>query len=292
MKVEENISLRLHTSLHVGGLARYFIRVKSDEDAVEALRFAKEKKLPFFVLGKGSNTLFPDKGFGGVILHMEDRTLSVEGSSMTAAAGVFMRQLVTKTHEHGLVGLEALAGIPGTVGGAVRGNAGTWQTETSDHLTSVEVLQPHGNTWELVALQKKDCVFGYRDSLFKHQPNWAILRAHFTLTLGDTAHGQALVAKDLRDRHERQPYDAPSAGSVFKNPDTKNKLFSGGLIEMAGLKGFNIGGAEISTKHANFIVNRSNKATSSDVLAVLRHAQKTVREKFGIELEPEIVIVD
>lgn len=287
----EKMSLAKYTSLHVGGEARYFIPVHNDDEVRQALEFSQAQQLPFFILGKGSNTLFSDHGFPGVVIYMADRSIKVEGTKISAASGVFMRQLVNAALKHTLRGLEELAGIPGTVGGAVRGNAGTWQTEIKDVMTEVEVLKPVKDTWQLTFLKAQECEFGYRDSIFKHHPDWIIVRAHFALHTGDPEAGKKLVQQDLEQRHQKQPYDAPSAGSMFKNPDKARQIFSGALIEAAGLKGQKIGGAEISSKHANFIVNRG-QATSADVLALVRRAQAAVKEKSGISLEPEIVIVE
>lgn len=290
LNVEENISLARHTSLHVGGPAAFFIHVKTDEEILEALQFAQQKKMPFFILGKGSNTLFSDEGFKGVIIHMEDRRISHKGMVLTAASGVFMRPFVNYALDNSLRGLEELAGIPGTVGGAIRGNAGTWSTDIQKVLHHADVLVPDGSSWKVVQMSNDECLFGYRTSIFKKHIDWIILRGHFALQLGDAQEGQKIVAKDHADRHAKQPYDAASAGSIFKNPDKENKIFSGALIEKAGLKGFTIGGAEISTKHANFILNRQ-KATSADIMAVIKKAQEEVKKQSSIDLEPEIVIV-
>lgn len=295
MTIQENIPLSQYTSLHVGGPARYLATVNNDAEVSQALKFAQEKKLPFFVLGKGSNTIFPDKGYRGVIILMRDRTITVADNILTAAAGVFMRPLVNKALEHGLRGLEELAGIPGTVGGAVRGNAGTWHTEMKNVVESLEILIPpydHAGevSWAVKTLSNTDCLFAYRHSIFKDRPDWIILRATFQLQPGNADEGRKIVAKDLADRHAKQPYDAPSAGSIFKNPDKDNKVFSGKLIEEAGLKDFAVGGAKISAKHGNFIVN-TGTATSTDVLTLIKHIQQTVFSKHHINLDPEVQIV-
>lgn len=290
MKKDENVSLARYTSLHVGGPAHEFIRVTTDDELIEAVEYATSKQLPWFILGSGSNTLFSDSGFAGIVIHMEDRRLAINSPTITAASGVFMRQLVNAALGAGLRDLESLAGIPGTVGGAVRGNAGTWKTEIKDVLTGVEILKSHNATWRLKTMPVADCEFGYRDSIFKRQPTWVIVRAHFQLTPGDPKEGERLVQEDMRKRRERQPYDAPSAGSIFKNPDKDRRLFAGSLIEQAGLKGLRIGGAEISAKHANFIVNRQS-ATAADVRALIKKAQQEVRATTQVDLEPEIVIV-
>lgn len=292
MTIQDNVPLSKYTSFHVGGPARYFIDAANDQDVLTGLELAQQEHLPFFILGKGSNTLFPDSGYPGVVIHMTDRTLSRDGTLITAASGVFMRQIVNFAHDAGLVGLEELAGIPGTVGGAVRGNAGTWQTEMKDVVTQVDVYQFNGTTkeWELVILSNEQCQFGYRHSRFKDDPNLVILRATVKVHPGDVQAGQALVMKDLQQRHAKQPYNAPSAGSVFKNPDAASGIYSGKLLEEAGLKETQIGGAQISPKHANFIVNQQ-KATSGDILALIDLMKQKVWEANHIKLEPEIVIV-
>ena len=290
MEILENEPLSRHTTYHVGGPARYFIRSTNEKDLVEALQFAKSNKLPFFILGNGSNTLFPDEGFPGVVIHMEDRTITSKGDTVSVGCGVFMRQLVNSALENGLTGLENLAGIPGTVGGAVRGNAGTWHTEVKDVLQNVLVIDADNPDKETQIFKPADCRFGYRDSIFKHQKNLVITRASFKCLRGDIDKSRQLIEEDRQNRHERQPYDYPSAGSVFKNPDPEHGIYSGALIEQAGLKGYSVGGAMVSDKHANFIVN-VNKASSSDILQIISTVQESVEKKFSIKLEPEIQIV-
>lgn len=289
MPIEEQVLLNRYTSLRVGGPARYFVRAKNDADVYAGVLLARSKNLPYLPLGQGSNTLFPDEGFPGVIIHMEDRTMSVTGTAVTAASGVFMRQLINFSLEHNLRGLEELAGIPGTVGGAVRGNAGTWSTETKDHLHSVDIL-PAGKNNAVRRMNAADCGFSYRTSIFKTSPGSIILRATFSLVLGDRAEGEALVRTDLEQRRAKQPHEFPSAGSMFKNPDKEHGIYAGQLIESCGLKGYTIGGAGVSTKHANFIVNHSH-ATSHDIRSLISHVQMKVKEKYNILLEPEVHIV-
>lgn len=291
MNITENVPLSRLTSLHVGGPAKYVATITNDQELEDAVALAKEKQLPFYVLGKGSNTLFPDTGYPGVILLMANRELSFKDTSVTADAGVFMRLLVSKCHEQGIVGLEELAGIPGTVGGGVRGNAGTWDTEMKDVLETVTVYKPDKDgRYSFTVMAIKDCEFSYRHSIFKTNPDWIIVRATLKGMRGDVASAEILVRKDLEQRHAKQPYDAPSAGSVFKNPDKQAKIFSGALIEQAGLKGLSIGGAQISPKHGNFIINKGN-ATSADIFNLIKEAQKQVKQKFSVDLVPEIEIV-
>lgn len=287
IRIEEGASLARLTSLHVGGPARYLAHVTNDEEVRAALALAREKGLPFFVLGKGSNTLFPDTGFPGVVILMVNRTLGVRKTDVTAGSGVFMRSLANFALSHELRGIEELAGIPGTVGGSIRGNAGTWNTEIKDVLQQVEFLDAQYADGEVRVLPAAACGFAYRESLFKKQPTWIILRGTFRLQKGNKDEGEKLVAQDLQQRRERQPYDAPSGGSIFKNPPGK---FAGALLEQAGMKGVKIGGAEISSLHANWVLNRG-RATSEDIRRLIEEAQARVLKTSGVELVPEIVLV-
>lgn len=287
MKIEKHVSLAHLTSLHVGGPAQYLIRVKTDDEVRNALAFIRTKQLPMFVLGKGSNSLFPDAGWPGVVLLMEDRTLAVKDTTVIAGAGVFMRLLATFALKHNLRGLEELAGIPGTVGGALRGNAGTWNTEIKDVLQQVYFLDSGVPDGVVRGLTTSECDFGYRESVFKKNPAWIILRGVFKLHVGDRHAGEALLMSDLQKRLRRQPYNAPSAGSIFKNPPGAS---AGVLLEQAGMKGLKVGGAEISSLHANWVLNRGG-ATSQDILDLIKRAQEAVFVTCGIRLEPELVIV-
>lgn len=290
MRIIENEPLALHTTWRVGGPARYFAEAVTDEEVREAVRLSQQEGLPFMVLGLGSNTLFPDAGYAGVVIHLSGRAMSREGLLVRADSGVPMKDLLRFALEQGLTGLEQIGGIPGTVGGAVRGNAGTWQTETKDYLSKVEVLDTNDSELQVRQWAAKECGFSYRHSRFKQERQFIVLRAIFELASGNVEEARRLTEEDLRKRHDRQPYEAPSAGSVFKNPDREHGVFAGALIEQCGLKGISIGKAEISLKHANFILNRGG-ATSADILALMRLIQDKVEQKFHIRLEPEVEVV-
>ncbi|MEK7557511.1 MAG: UDP-N-acetylmuramate dehydrogenase, partial [Patescibacteria group bacterium] len=175
-----------------------------------------------------------------------------------------------------------------TVGGAIRGNAGTWSTEIKDVLQRVEFLDTQHANGGVQALTAAECNFAHRESIFKHRPNWIILRGTFQLVSGDPVEGEKLVQQDIKLRRERQPYDAPSSGSIFKNPPGK---FAGALLEQAGMKGLTVGGAEISSLHANWILNRG-RATSQDIRQLIEQAQVSVLKTSGVQLEPEVVLVN
>jgi len=286
--IRENVPLAPLSTLHVGGPARYLVAASSVGDLCDALSWAEDRSLLFLILGGGSNMLIRDEGYPGLIVKMEQRTIEVAERELLAGAGAATRLAVITAVRHGLRGLEHLAGIPGTIGGAVRGNAGSFGSETKDYLTRVEVLHltPHG--WEEEVLPKEVLAFGYRDSLFKHDPAYVVCRAVFALATGGVAEGERLVQEDLAARKQTQPYEFPSVGSVFKNlrPD----LPAAKLIEAAGGKGLARGGAEVSTKHANFIVNRGG-ATAAEVLALIADIKQRVFDVAGITLEEEIVII-
>jgi UDP-N-acetylmuramate dehydrogenase len=289
MNIQENVPLSKFTSIHVGGPARFFVPVKTMEELRKALSFADDRSLPRFVLGGGSNLLVSDTGFPGVVVKMENRGTSVSESELCAGAGAITRLAVLTGIRGGLTGVEHLAGIPGTVGGAVRGNAGSFGTETKDRLVRVEVLHRTAKGWEAETLPREAIVFSYRTSTFKLDPSYVVCAAVFALDHGDVKSAEKLVAEDLEMRHTRQPYEFPSMGSVFKNPKP-GEVHSGSLIEKAGLKGLRVGGAQISEKHGNFIVNRG-RATAADILALITEVKKRVRDMSGIALEEEIVLL-
>lgn len=288
-RIEENISLARYSSLHVGGDGRYFTRVSTLTELHEVLLWATERGLPWFILGGGSNFFCRQEGFPGLVIKMENRNIAIGHGELTADAGAITRLAVTQAVRQGLRGMERLAGIPGTIGGAVRGNAGAFGMETKDRLARVHVLRRSPRGWEEDILPKEQLTFAYRDSTFKRDPSLAVVwRATFSLERGDVAEGERLVNEDLAARRAKQPYEFPSVGSVFTNPSTDRP--SGALVEVAGLKGYRIGGAEVSTKHANFIVNRGG-ATAADVSALIAEMQRRVFEASGISLVPEISIL-
>jgi UDP-N-acetylmuramate dehydrogenase len=311
LKIKEKIPLKEYTTFKIGGPARYFFVAKSKEDLKNAILWAKKKKLPFFILGGGSNVLFSDKGFKGLVIKIQNSNLKIQNENskfkIICGAGLPLMKLVFKSSEIGATGLENLAGIPGTLGGAIWGNAGAFGREIGDVIEEVEILRINGLTsWRIEKLKNKDCKFGYRDSIFKRKKNLIILEATLKLKKGKGKEIEEKIKEILRLRKEKQPLEFPSAGSVFKNVPIekvskrirekfKEKikdgfLPTGVLIDAAGLKGFQIGGAKISEKHANFIVNVGN-AKASDVKELIEKIKKEVKKKFKIQLEEEIKLV-
>lgn len=306
MQIEENIPLRDYATFQVGGAARYFTKVDTREKLVKALALAREKNWPLFILAGGSNVIFPDSGFPGLVILLTIGGVSVEGETITAGAAVPMSELVDTSIDHALAGLEWAGGLPGTLGGAIRGNAGAFRGETKDIVSSVTSIDQH--TGELRTRTNAECQFGYRDSIFKHTAE-VVVEAALKLRPGDHATIQEIADSRIAFRQERHPMEYPNVGSIFKNtpvervpqqwrehfkPFIKVDPFAivptGKIIEDAGLKGYQIGDAQVSEKHANYIVNLGH-ATAADIVALIRHVQTTVKAQFGIELETEPEII-
>ena len=272
-----------HTTFKIGGPADLVVIPEDAEDLKAALRFARCRGLAVFVLGSGSNTLVRDGGIRGLVILSEKlQDLERAGSEVTVGAGVRTSRLLAFCSKQGLAGLEFLSGIPGTVGGAVWGNAGAWGGAAADRLGRVKLVTQDGD--ELL-LNRHAIVFGYRASGF---PQGAvIIQATFALALGDPAVIRQQISRWLVQRNASQPVEFRSAGSIFKNPPGD---YAGRLVDASGVKGTRIGGAMISEKHGNFFVNLGG-ARAADVLALVRLGRERVRATAGIELELEIRVV-
>ncbi|MBS1904481.1 MAG: UDP-N-acetylmuramate dehydrogenase [Bacteroidetes bacterium] len=281
--VRENVPLAPFTTFRIGGNAQLFVEPATPEDVVHTRAFAATHSLPFFILGNGSNVLISDEGIAGVVMNLETgfSKLSIEGNIITAGAGVRMATFVDFAIRNNLAGVEMLAGIPATIGGAVWMNAGCYGGETSDHLLDVTIVRAD----QTLTLTKEECHFRYRHSGF--EPGDIVVQARFALQAGNAAELREIKLKHLMHRNDVQPVNLPNCGSVFKNPKPH---FSAQLIEEAGLKGTQIGGAQISPKHANFITNLGG-ATAQDVIAIMNLERKTVFERTGIVLEPEVQLI-
>lgn len=281
--IRENVPLAPFTTFRIGGSAKFYAEPANIEDVITIQKFVAENNLPFFILGNGSNVLISDDGWDGLVLNLESgfNKLSATENIVTADAGVRMASFVDFAIRHDLKGVEMLAGVPATIGGAVRMNAGCYGGETSDYILDVAIVR----SGEYMTLTKAQCDFSYRHSGFNKTD--IILSARFALGSGAASELQDIKRKHLLHRNEVQPVNLPNCGSVFKNPRPR---FSAELIEAAGLKGTHIGGAQISIKHANFIVN-INTASADDVIALMNLARKKVFEQTGIVLEPEVQLV-
>lgn len=290
IRFKANEPMALHTSLKVGGKADLMLWAENDGQLRRSLEFAGEKGLPARVIGRGTNILIPDQGIRGVVIllsgNYRKKTLLKNGEKFNgteAGAGVVLSGLAAFAMKHSLTGMECLAGIPGTLGGALLMNAGAGGQEIASLVESVSVMDMEGRTRDL---SREEIRFGYRYSSLRDMG--IILGARLKLAVGEAGEILKKMKEQLRWRKNAQPLEFPSAGSVFKNPPGD---YAGRLIESAGLKGARIGGAEISRKHANFIVNAGG-ARASDILELIDMARNMVMEKFGINLELEIQIIN
>lgn len=281
MQFQKNVLLKNHTTFKIGGRARYFFVAKTKEDLISAITRAKEKKLPFFILGGGSNILVSDRGYKGLVIKILDSGFQILDSKITASPGAVLGKLVGAAAGAGLTGLEWAAGIPGTAGGAVRGNAGAFDGEMKDIVLKVEFFDAKNQ--KIKTVKNQECQFGYRNSIFKKNPNLIILSCKLQLKKGDKKKIKEKINEYLDYRQERHPKE-PSAGSIFKNVGSTPAAL---LIHRCGLTGKRIGGAQISKKHSNFIVNLGG-AKAKDVLKLINLTKKKVKERFVTELEEEI----
>lgn len=302
--LQENISLANHTTFRIGGPARYFFIAKNNDEIIRAVQSAKEENIPFYIMGGGSNLLVNDEGFDGLVIKISNNQYSISNGKIIAEAGVSLIKIIMETAKNGYSGLEWGFGIPGTIGGAVFGNAGAYGHSISESVEKVKILN---DKFQVSSYKFQDCQFGYRNSIFKKKDE-IILEVTLKLEKGDREESQQVIKKIVSERKGKIP-PYPSAGSVFKNYEVKSKnckedtliksfstllakvkgdkIPTGYLIEQCGLKGKQIGRAKIADEHANFIVNLGG-AKAKDVVALINLCKEKVEEKFGIELKEEI----
>lgn len=274
--------MKKHTTFRIGGPADYYLCPHSTEEMQKILQICKENNIEFFILGNGSNLLVSDKGYRGAVIQLWKNFSDIiaEEKTITVKAGALLSKVAAEALEEGLTGMEFASGIPGTIGGAVVMNAGAYGGEMKDIIKEVTVLTKEG---EILTLSKEEMNFGYRTSVVKEK-GYVVISVVLQLEKGDREKIRK-VMDDLKERRvTKQPLDMPSAGSTFKRPEG---YFAGKLIMDAGLRGFSVGGAQISEKHCGFVVNKGD-ATAADVLGLIREVQKRVQEQFGVALEPEV----
>lgn len=313
MQILENEPMSKHTSFRVGGPARFLVKAESIDELKLAFKFATEKGLPYFTLGNGTNLLVADKGYEGVVITLAGEFSQIDdmgAGAFKVGAAVPLGRFARMALKQGYAGIHKLAGIPGTLGGAIYMNAGAYGQEIGTHCTQVAALDANGNIREY---SNDESAFGYRRSAFQkagatHSANATqaetILSATFLLESANTAGEspeqtvarlEAELAECMAKRKASQPLNMPNAGSTFKrlergSADMPQQIAPGYYIEQASLKGYRIGGAEVSTLHANFIVN-AGSATAKDILDLSEHVKATVAAKFGVELQREIVML-
>ena len=347
LNIQQNVILAPFTSFKIGGPAKFFCEVSDEKELEEALEYAQDNNLSIYILGGGCNVLVSDQGFNGLIIRLLDSRFQIHDSSVECGSGVKLSQVVKETSQYNLTGLEWASGIPGTVGGAIRGNAGAYESEMKDSVESVKVFchsrplrqsfseaSESGNpvlktqksklpvklrngasdngaskiqSYSLKTFEKKDCQFSYRNSLFKKNKNLIILSCVLKLEKGDKNEISAKIKEVFEKRFKKLPTE-PSAGSFFENPTVENKALierfekdagircvddkipAGWLIFEAGLSGKKIGGAKVSEKHGNFIINTGN-AKAEDVVILASVIKQKIRKEFNIQLKEEVQYV-
>ena len=301
-KVRLNEPMSKHTTFKIGGLVKYFVIAEEITKLVELLNYLSGEGIEYYVLGGGSNILFQDGDYEGIVIKIKNvECKMLDNRVIEVDSGVLLGQVMGLAMQNGLSGMEWSAGIPGTVGGAVRGNAGAFGQATADSLEKVEVWQDG----EIITMTKEECKFGYRKSIFKENKNIVILRAWFKLKKADKQDIVKKVQEIIQIRSGKYP-TLPSAGCFFTNVDIKEwtgdkselpnifiergKVPAGWLVEQVGLKGCQVGGAQVGESHCNFIVNKE-KATQVDILNLMAEIKEKVYNKFGVNLEEEVEIV-
>lgn len=276
-----------HTTFRIGGNADFYVSVSSEKEITEVIKLCKLENVRFYIIGNGSNLLVKDEGFRGVIIEIGNGYADIEeidDEIFAAKGGILLSRIAAYALEHELSGFEPLSGIPGTLGGAVVMNAGAYGGEIKDVVTEVYVLDCDGNK---KTISNKDMEFGYRTSLATKE-SLIILGAKIKLKKGNRDEIKALMSDFNGRRRDKQPLEFPSAGSTFKRPEG---YFAGKLIEDSNLKGYTVGGAQVSEKHSGFVINIGN-ATCEDVLKLISDVQKKVYEDSGVELEREVKILE
>lgn len=274
-----------HTTFRVGGEAQCMILVQNEEELSKLLVLFNQIGQEYFILGNGSNLLVGDKGYSGIILKFSGgmERIQVEKDCITAGAGALMSQVAAAAREHGLTGMEFAAGIPGSLGGGIVMNAGAYGKEMKDIVKSVRIMSKEG---EVLTLDNDTMEFGYRTSIIKNR-SFIVLEATLQLAEGSREDIAAKTKELMLLRQNKQPLEYPSAGSTFKRPEG---YYAGKLIMDAGMRGYRIGGAQVSNKHCGFVVNVGN-ATAADIKEVIEEVQERVKERFQVSLEPEIIFL-
>lgn len=282
LSFEEKAPLNRYHTYGIAAKAKYLKQIHSEEELIEAFAFIKKHDHPYVFIGRGSNVLFKDDYFDGVALINKMAEFSIDGDIVETTGGMNLPLLARKVSKQNLSAFEKLVGVPGTVGGAIAMNAGVGVQEMKDHLLQVETINLDG---EKKIYTNKDCGFAYRRSIFLDNGEF-ILKARFKCLKKEGTY--EVMQQSLKKRLETQPIEERNSGCIFKNPE--EGCGAGALIDQCGLKGYSIGGAEVSEKHANFI-NNKDSATFEDVMALVNHVQKVVKDKKGVELAFEVRII-
>lgn len=284
---KEEISLKNYNTYKINTNAKFLVYPSNEKELILILKKLKEDKIKYFVLGNGSNIIFSMDYYDGVIIKLDNlNQVEYYDDTVTVGAGCLLNKIALETVKKGYSGLIFATGIPGTVGASTAMNAGAYNSDMSNVVKSVKVLNENN---EIITLNNKDLMYTYRDSYLKSHKNLIVLSTTFKLTKDENIED---MKKQIEERCQKriatQPLNEPNAGSVFRNPDN---MYAGELIEKSNLKGYNINGAEISTKHANFIVNKGG-ATGKDIIELIKKVQKEIKEKYNVDLKLEQIIVE
>lgn len=285
----KNVYLKDHTTFQIGGKTGYFIKAINEDILIRAIKFFNSYQMPWIVIGGGSNLLFDDKGINGGIIQNQNQGIDVHGRYLTIKSGTVLNELVNKSAEFRLSGIEFAAGIPGSIGGAVWGNAGAWGKSLSDIVKSVTTIN---DKCEKRRYMKSELNFSYRNSSFKDS-NEIIIEIELELVEGDKNKIRQEIENIISQREKKLPKQ-PSAGSVFKNPSVfkdGKRMSAGWYIEQSGLKGLKVGGVQIFSGHANIIINVDN-GTAGDVIKLMNIVMEKVKQNFNLTLEPEIIYIN
>ena len=305
LNIQENISLKKYTTFEIGGEARYFVEVESLEDIEEAIVFARDKNIEFFVLAGGSNVLFSDDGFDGLIIKIAIKSMALQGGELICGAGVDLMDLLMFALENSLSGGENLTGIPGSVGGAIRGNAGAFGTEMKDIISEVHVLNV--DTGDAAVMDNKKCEFEYRNSFFKKNQQYVIISCVFTFMPGEMKDIELAMYNIIAKRNSKQIQGIKSAGSFFVNPvvnEKVQKIFesdtgkksrngrvpAGWVLEACNLLKKRIGDVQAGIQHANYFINMDN-GTAEQVMQLSALSKTRARNEFDVQLKEEVVLV-
>ena len=281
-RIKADEPMKMHTTFRIGGPAKYFVIPETKEEVKAIIECCKSVDMPYYILGNGSNLLVSDKGYDGVVIQIfkNMNQITLDGETITAQAGAILSSVANKALEAELTGFEFAAGIPGTLGGACVMNAGAYGGEMKDVLVNVVVLTQEG---EFLTIPAEELELGYRTSVIAKK-DYIVLEATIKLTKGDKEAIKARMDELKVQRTTKQPLEYPSAGSTFKRPVG---YFAGKLIQDAGLRGFQVGGAQVSEKHCGFVINK-DQATAADVAELMKQVSAIVKEQFGVELEAEV----
>lgn len=281
-----NESMSKHTTFKIGGTADIYVSIKDCKEAENVIRLLSMNEVPYFIIGNGSNLLVSDDGYRGVIVEIGKNfsDITVEGDEITASAGALLIRIASEAYKNSLTGFEFASGIPGTLGGGVFMNAGAYGGELKDVITEVTLLDLTNGKTIIKSCDEMD--FSYRHSIVKEQ-KLMVLSAKIKLSMGSKEEIKNRMDELKQQRNTKQPLEFPSAGSTFKRPEG---YFAGKLIQDAGLKGYTVGGAQVSEKHSGFVINKGN-ATAEDVITLIKDVRDIVNDKFGVVLEPEVCML-